>query len=57
MHDEKFSSKMIAQDKVFMFSEDKHRNRKLFSIDGKGLLKDCQRFKFSRDGKFVAAAN
>lgn len=48
---------MIAQDKVFMFSEDKHRNRKLFSIDGKGLLKDCQRFKFSRDGKFVAAAN
>lgn len=57
MHDNKFSSKLIAQDKVNMFQEDECRNRKLIAIDCKGLLKDCQRFKFSPDGKFIAAAN
>ena len=38
-----------------MFYENKSRNRKLISVHCKDLLKDCQKFSFSDDGKLVAA--
>ena len=57
MHDDKFNSKLIAQDRVRMFQEKVSRNRKLIAIDCKGLLIDCQKFSFSLDGKLLAAGN
>lgn len=57
LHDEKFFSKLIAQDRVRMFSESCSRNRKLIATDCKNLLTDCQKFSFSPDGILVAAGN
>ena len=55
LHDKKFYSKLVAQAPVKMFYENKSRNRKLISVHCKDLLKDCQKFSFSDDGKLVAA--
>ena len=38
-----------------MFYEKMNRNRKLISVSCKDLLRDCQKFSFSDDGKLVAA--
>ena len=40
-----------------MFQESATRNRKLVTINCKQLLVECQKFVFSPDGRFVAAAN
>ena len=39
-----------------MFGELYSRNRKLISCTCKDLLKDCQKFQFSNDGRLLAAA-
>ena len=57
LHDEKFSSVVVAQDRVTMFAETNCRNRKLVAVDCRSLLTDCQRFNFSSDGKYIAACN
>ena len=57
LHDDKFYSKLIAQERVRMFAEKASRNRKLIAIDSKSLLTGCQKFRFSPDGKLVAAGN
>jgi len=41
LHDDKFSSSLVSQDRVIMFKEANARNRKEINLDCKKLFTDC----------------
>ena len=57
MHDDKYYSDLIAMEQVNMFQESANRFRKLIGVDCKDLLRDCQKYCFSQNGQFLAAAS
>jgi hypothetical protein len=54
LQDDKFNSKLIAQDQVTLWSEECLRMRRLISAECADLFTDAQKFSFSNDGNFAA---